>query len=438
MTTMLANSAGPWPLPPWTAVMLLVLACLAAVQARAIRGAHRPLIQQLCRRRGRPERYQEIITSSETVAFIAATAVVVAAVAATLVAFAGPAGRPVPGGLAAAAAWVVLVWALLVVVPNLLVHRAGPWIVVATWTLWRPAVRLIAPGVALLARGGAALAAAFGRRSPAVERPHEALELVVEEAHQAGRLEGEARDMIRGVIGLDEVRVSAVMTPRTDIVAIPGSAPWEEAVRIAAESGHTRLPVWGRSPDDVVGILHTRDALRVLAQGLDADAAPPDLRQLLRPPWFVPESMSVGKLLREFQRGDTHLAVATDEFGGVSGLVTIEDVLEEIVGEIADEHDEAFTDGIRMLSETACEALAHVRIEAVNRRLGVALPEEADYETIGGLVFHQCGRVPEVGARTALDGVRLEVLAVNGRRIELVRVERPASEEDAGGRRGGA
>jgi putative hemolysin len=135
--------------------------------------------------------------------------------------------------------------------------------------------------------------------------------------------------------------------------------------------------------------------------------------------------MSVQKLLREFQRTHTHMAVVTDEFGGVSGLVTIEDVLEEIVGEIADEHDEAFSDGIRMITPDICESLAGVRIADINERMQVSLPEETDFETIGGFVFHQCGRIPEVGERIESNGVAIEVLAATRRRIERVRIERP-------------
>jgi CBS domain containing-hemolysin-like protein len=160
-----------------------------------------------------------------------------------------------------------------------------------------------------------------------------------------------------------------------------------------------------------------------LTAGAAATAAPA-IRPLLRPPWFVPESMSVQKLLREFQRGKTHLAVVTDEFGGVSGLVTIEDALEEIVGEIADEHDEAFADGMRMLSADACEVVAAVRVAAVNERLGLHLPEEEDFDTIGGFVFHQFGRIPEVGETLESHDARLEVLAATRRRIDLVRIDR--------------
>jgi CBS domain containing-hemolysin-like protein len=414
-----------------SALVLLAVACVAAVQARAVRGAQRSIIQELCRRRGTPERYEQIVAASETIAFIAASVLVGAAVGATLLAFHGL--MAAGGGIlaleaSAVAAWVGLVWLLLVVAPLLLVRFAGPWIVVATWTVWRPIVGLIGPVVTQLGRAAAALGRMFGRRGPETERPGDELRLVVDEAHREGRLEDAARDMIRGVIGLEQVRVAQIMTPRTRMISIPVSTPWEQAVGLAAESKHTRLPVWDRTPDDVVGVLHTRDVLSRLAEGFARPSAagtqPPELRPLLRPPWFVPESMSVQKLLHEFQRGNTHMAIVTDEFGGISGVITIEDALEEIVGEIADEHDEAFADGVRMLSDTACEALAHVRIATLNDRLNLELPEEEDFETIGGFVFHQFGRIPEVGERIDSHGARLEVLAATRRRIDMVRIER--------------
>jgi CBS domain containing-hemolysin-like protein len=418
-----------------SALLLLAVASLAAVQARAVRGAQRQIIQELCQRRRKPERYDQIVASSETIAFIAATVVVAASVAATLLAFRGPLGaeRPLALDLSAVAGWIALVWVLLVVVPILLVRFAGPWIVVATWEIWRPIVAVIGPGVGLLGRFAAALGGLVGRKGAEPARPGDELRLVVDEAHREGRLEDAARDMIRGVIGLDEVRVATIMTPRTAMISLSIATPWEEAVRLAADSGHTRLPVWERSSDDVVGILHTRDLLRRIAAGDTASSEAPTLRPLLRPPWFVPEAMSVQTLLREFQRGNTHMAVVTDEFGGVSGIITIEDALEEIVGEIADEHDEAFADGIRMLTATACEALAHVRIRLVNERLGVALPEEEDFETIGGFVFHEFGRIPQAGETLESHGVRLEVLAATRRRIDLVRVERLGGDVEQAG-----
>jgi CBS domain containing-hemolysin-like protein len=146
--------------------------------------------------------------------------------------------------------------------------------------------------------------------------------------------------------------------------------------------------------------------------------------------------MSVRTLLLEFQRGKTHMAIVTDEFGGVAGVVTIEDALEEIVGEIADEHDEAFSDGIRQVSSDVCEVLAHVPIARLNDKMGLSLPEEAGYETLGGFVFHQCGRIPEVGDKIRSHGAVIEVLAATRRRIDLIRIERTSSDRPSAERPG--
>ena len=422
-----------------SALLLLMLASMAAVQARSVRGAERHRIQELCKRAGVPTHYDEIVAGSETIAFVAASVVVIAAVVATLLAARGllaASGGVLALEVSAVAGWIAIVWLVLVAVPMLLTKFAGPWIVVATWRLWRPVVGILNPVVRMLGSLAASLGGrAMGRGGDdaVIERPQDELRLVVDEAHREGRIEGTARDMIRGVIGLDEVRVAQIMTPRTQMIAIPLATDWDAAVRMAAESAHTRLPVWDRSADDVVGIIHTRDVLTRLADGLSpqAGAVAGDargIRSLLRPPWFVPESMSVRTLLLEFQRGKTHMAIVTDEFGGVAGVVTIEDALEEIVGEIADEHDEAFSDGIRLVSPDACEVLAHVPVARVNSRMGLSLPEEAGYETIGGFVFHQCGRIPEVGDKIRSHGAIVEVLAATRRRIDLIRIERLGDE----------
>jgi CBS domain containing-hemolysin-like protein len=414
-----------------TAFALLMVACLAAVQARAVRGAQRHRLLEICRQRGQAERYDEIVAGSETIAFLAASVVAIAAVVATLLA-SRSLGDMTGGALVidvpALVAWIVLVWMMLVVLPMLVTRLAGAAIVVATWGVWKPIVAIAAPAVRCLGTAGGLLGRLFGKpgTEPTGSNSQDELRLVVDEAHREGRLEGVARDMIEGVMDLKEARVGQIMTSRTAMITIPVETPWHDVLRIASESAHTRLPVWDRSPDDVIGILHTRELLTQLVAPPRTGGQPVahDIRPLLRPPWFIPESMSVQKLLRDFQRTHTHMAIVTDEFGGVSGLVTIEDVLEEIVGEIVDEHDEVLSDGIRMVSPDVCEARAQVRIAELNEKMGIALPEEADFETVGGFVFHQHGRIPEVGRRIESHGVALEVLAATGRRIDLVRIER--------------
>ena len=400
-----------------SALVMLAVASVAAIQARAVRGAQRTTIQELCERRGRPERYTEIVAASETIAFIAASVVVVAAVGATLLMFPrlmAAGDRSLALEISAVLTWIGSAWLALVVVPMLLVRFAGPWIVVATWAVWRPIVGLIAPAVGQLGR----LASAVGRRGDAAtERPRDELRLAVDDAHREGRLAGSTRDMIKGIIGLDEIRVATIMTPRTKITSIPLDSSWEEAVRRAAESGHTRLPVWDRSPDDVVGILHTRDVLTRLAE--PSGSRPADLRSLLRPPWFVPESMSVQKMMLEFQRGNTHMAVVTDEFGGVSGVVTIEDALEEIVGEIADEYDTAAPE-VTELPDGAFRMLARMHVDDAGDLLGIEVDSEDEgVDTVLGLLAKRLGRVPIPGATVELDGWQLTAEQGAGRRNRI-------------------
>ena len=232
-----------------SAMLLLLLACVAAVQARAVRGAQRHHIQELCRRRGQPERSDEIVAGSEAIAFIAATIVVVTAVVATLLASRGLLAIPKRSSVlefSAVAGWIGIVWLVLVVVPMLVTKFAGPWIVVATWILWHPLVLVLSPAVRMLGGAASVLGRAFGRRGQGAspQNVQDELRLVVDEAHREGRLGGRARDMIEGVMDLNEVRVSQIMTTRTRMISIPLAAPWEEAVQLASESGHTRLPVW--------------------------------------------------------------------------------------------------------------------------------------------------------------------------------------------------
>ncbi|RLS51646.1 MAG: HlyC/CorC family transporter [Planctomycetota bacterium] len=417
------------PDPLGMALLLLGIASMAAVQARAARGAPRHRVHELCRDRGVPELADEIVDGSEPVAFIAATIVVVAATAATLVAAHSLDLQLVPGRirLPVMLLWMGIVWFLLVAAPMLLARTVGPRILVAIWPIWRPLVAAVKPfvvGVAWLAN---LLSGAFGRRGGESDQPtvEEEVRQVVDDALRDGRLEGAARDMIEGVMDLRDARVAQIMTPRTSMVTLPVNAAWSEVLAVATESAHTRMPVWDRSPDDVIGILHSRELLTHLAAAAGGGAAaPPEMRPLLRPPYFVPESMSVQNLLREFQRTHTHMAVVTDEFGGVSGVVTIEDALEEIVGEIADEHDEAFSDGLRQISEGVCEAMANVRLEDLARATGLDLPMEADYESVGGFVFHHLGRIPVAGERFESHGGRWEVLAATLNRVDRVRVTR--------------
>lgn len=407
-----------------TAIFLLVIASLAALQSRAIRGAKRHQLQDICHQKGLPDVYDELVRASEGVAFFAATVVVLAAVAATF-SISKLLTTSFSAGL-----WAGLCWIMLVIVPMTLTRFAGVWIVVTTWWLWRPLIRLITPVLRSITKGVEAIQWVLYRSKnrATADESQEEIRLAMDEAHREGHLDEEAREMIEGVMELEDAQVSEIMTPRTQVIGIPLNSTWKNSVKAALESGYSRLPVWKSSPDDIVGVLHLREILAELAQYQDASSKPkrtdPNLSDLLRPPYFIPETMSVQSLLRDLQHGKSHMAIVTDEFGGVCGIVTIEDALEEIVGEITDEHDETLADGILVESNDACETLANVPIDDLNQRMHFSLPEEADFDTVGGFAFHVFGRIPSEGETIASDGVSLEVLSSSRRRIDRLRITR--------------
>ena len=407
-----------------TAIFLLLIASLAALQSRAIRGAKRHQLQDICHKKGLPDVYDELVRASEGVAFFAATVVVLAAVAATF-SISKLLTTSFSAGL-----WAGLCWIMLVIVPMTLTRFAGVWIVVTTWWLWRPLIRLITPVLRAITKAVEAIQWVLYRSKnrATADESQEEIRLAMDEAHREGHLDEEAREMIEGVMELEDAQVSEIMTPRTQVIGIPLNSTWKNSVKAALESGYSRLPVWKSSPDDIVGVLHLREILAELAQYQDASSKPkrtdPNLSDLLRPPYFIPETMSVQSLLRDLQHGKSHMAIVTDEFGGVCGIVTIEDALEEIVGEITDEHDETLADGILVESNDACETLANVPIDDLNQRMHFSLPEEADFDTVGGFAFHVFGRIPSEGETIASDGVSLEVLSSSRRRIDRLRITR--------------
>ena len=261
---------------------------------------------------------------------------------------------------------------------------------------------------------------------------------IVTEGHREGLLEEDAREMIEGVIELQGVTVSAIMTPRTDMKCMSDALSWEEMLQFVIASSHSRIPVYKETRDDIVGVIHTKNLLRELALHELEQRCP--WTELVSEPLFIPETKPVDTLLQEFQNvqatGDEsndrvrgHLAIVLDEYGGVSGIVTLEDILEEIVGEITDEHDTVATDEeITEASPEVFEVIGKVRIDELNSRLDLNLPEEEDYDTVAGFIFSTLGHIPAEGESVDFENdgkkVRLTVIAVTRRRIEKVRVER--------------
>ncbi|MCC6493038.1 MAG: HlyC/CorC family transporter [Pirellulales bacterium] len=419
----------------WISLIALLATAIVNLGYRALRGFSRHDLAEICARRGRPERFGEILRGHEDVAL---GVEIFGAFLAAL-------------GLVSGVGWAIAHWRLL---PDeslgallgtsaaaglaLVIARTwAPWagarvfaeeFLYRSWPLWRLLAAIAMPltlGARLL---DMLLHRAAGRTPQHVDEQaiEEEIRTIVSEGHRGGLLENEAREMIEGVIDLADAYVSQIMTPRTDMHMINVDVDWDQLLADVIESRHTRIPVYDKTRDDIVGILYIKDLLPELATANPQTHTP--LSEMLRKPLFVPETKAVDDLLQMFQQLRTHIAVVLDEYGGVSGLVTIEDVLEEIVGEIDDEYDPESVDEIERIDDDTLEALGRTHIDEINEAMGLELPEDGDYDTIGGLVFSELGRVPQPGESVVWqEQVRIIVLEATRRRIDRVRIERIAS-----------
>ena len=247
------------------------------------------------------------------------------------------------------------------------------------------------------------------------------LEYLIEQGARHGSIDKVRERLLSSVLAFTEVLVKEIMIPRTQVVALDESATYDEALKLVAESELSRIPVCRGSLDEVVGVLHAKTLLADVKKGI----APGEfqLAKYMRKPFFVPEVMKVSRLLTEMQRRKTHLAVVVDEFGGTSGIVTLEDVVEEIVGEIHDESD-VEEKHIKVLSDGLILADAQVPLRDLEEHLGVEFPEGGDYETLGGFLTATAGRVPPTGSLVVWGGLTFTVKAADDRRVQKVEIAR--------------
>jgi Mg2+/Co2+ transporter CorB len=248
---------------------------------------------------------------------------------------------------------------------------------------------------------------------------HEELRGAVDLLHREGGVEKLDRDMFGGVLDLRELEVSDVMIHRTEMVTVNADDPPEEIVRSVLAASVTRLPVWRESPENIIGMLHAKDMLRAL-QAVEGDAARIDVVSIMTPPWFVPDTRPLFDQLRAFRRRKTHFALVVDEYGELLGLVTLEDILEEIVGDIADEHDVAVP-GVRPQPDGSVHADGSVPIRDLNRAMEWNLPDD-EATTVAGLVIHAARLIPEAGQSFTFYGFRFHVLRRSRNRITALHI----------------
>jgi CBS domain containing-hemolysin-like protein len=339
--------------------------------------------------------------------------------------------------LTAAGVLTVVSYVLVGVGPRTLGRQHAYSVALATAGVVRMLGRVLGPVASLLILIGNMITPGRGFRDGPFSSEVELRELV-DMAEERGVVESGERNMIHSVFELGDTIAREVMVPRTDVVWIERTKTVRQALALALRSGFSRIPVIGENVDDVIGVVYLKDLVRRSQNS--GDARGPRVEELMRTPTFVPESKPVDELLRDMQAQRIHIAIVVDEYGGFAGLLTIEDILEEIVGEIADEHDAIQRPPVEELPDGSMRVTARLPVEDLAELFGVELPEDDDVETVGGLLARELGLVPIEGSSAEIGGLRLVAESTGGRRnrvdtMLVCRVEEPA-EDDAEDTRG--
>lgn len=404
--------------------LLLAAAFLASLAAHCLRNFSRSRLADICRIHENDERFGRILKEDVGALTVSEILFVLTLVCAVTIGLSQGGLNPAQpltwtvGVLGAA----ILSVGLFVVLPWSISRVASETLLYHTWPLLVLVLTVMRPLVALTNRFDTLVHRIAGRRDPGVEDTSliaEEIQSVVNEGEREGLLETRAGRMIHRIMELSEEDVGAVMTPRTEMFCIHRDISLSEARTALLEAGHSRVPVIGDSPDDIVGLLYAKDLLKhITGNGQDVS-----LTSILREPYYIPETTAVDQLLERMKRERFHMAIVLDEYGGVLGLVTLEDILEEIVGEIEDEHDLAEEEPIQQIDDWVTEVDGRVHIDDLNERFNYDLPEKEDFDTIGGFVFSELGHVPEVGETLTWQTLRMTVMEADKRRIVKLRIE---------------
>ncbi|QDU57985.1 transporter associated domain-containing protein [Aeoliella mucimassa] len=424
----------------WVAIVSGALVCFFSIGTRVLRGFSRHDLRELCEARNDVDLFSEVLRSHDRVALgldmlvvLATTTFIVscAAFAWTEPHISLP--RTWPSVVGEALVLGLILTGIRVAVPWTTSRLFSAHLLYYCWPLFNFLALVASPVVGFARLLDTILHRVFGRTAPQLDEEslEEEIRTIVSEGHREGLLEGEAREMIEGVIELADADVAEIMTPRTDMHMVQLDLPWDALLADVISSGHTRIPVYDTNRDDIIGVLYSKDLLPELTR--PGDEQPRPVQDIVRKPLFVPETKAVDDLLKMFQQERTHIAIVLDEYGGVAGLVTIEDVLEEIVGEIVDEYDEDVEEVIEQKAEDIFEAAGRAHVDEINSAMSIELPEDGDFDTIGGFVFTEFGRVPSVGESLLWDEVlKITVLEATRRRIDRVRLERlPSSSRES-------
>jgi CBS domain containing-hemolysin-like protein len=413
---------------------LLALHLFSIALTKALQSYSRSLLELRCAARGRPERAvaiahldQRTERSAESLAVVAGLSL--AALAGMGIKLTGPAES-----LKLVILLVLAIGLLGYVCSGVIGKVFAESIVDVTWPAFG-VIRTIAWPLTFGLRQVERLVGWAAGRSESPQRPASVeVEFRSEEElsdDSEPELPDSARVLLKRAVELTRTEVSEIMTPRPLIVSLPATVSAGDAAATFRQSGLSRIPVYGANHDDIIGILYAKDLFPRMTEAKDGDSIVP--RKLLRPAYFVPETKNAFELLEELRGQRRQIAMVLDEYGGVAGLVTLEDLLEELVGTIDDEHDiPTPADPIREVGESRYEVEATLPVDELNERLGLHLPTNGEYLTVGGLAFHTLGRVPEPGESFSANGVDITVVDIKDHRIRRLVVDLKGTEPATG------
>lgn len=424
-------SSGDWIRLAAALIAVGVIAFSTAVLIGFSASSHTRISELATQGSGRARTVADLLDRSHhlqaTMIFLDTAAVALASALVTSVAV----GHFPPWGIVLTVALAVVIMLVLGrAIPRSLALRLPDEVALACARIARAAVIILAPitgainGIATLLIG--MLRVPVPSQSTALATEEELIQLVREEAGD-NRIEEEEVDLVNSIFRFTDTTVRDVMAPRVDMVGVPRQATVRDAVDVALEAGHSRLPVFDGSLDRIVGVVYAKDLLRFVGRA----NANTSIVAVMRPPLFVPEGKGVPELLRELQARRVHMAIVVDEYGGTAGLVTIEDILEEIVGEIQDEYD-AEPPLVEPLADGAYVVNARMEVGDFEQLMDVRwADEEEEREPLAGLILDRVGRIPNVGDELWIEGIKFTVLNIENQRLVTLRVERASEETPA-------
>jgi putative hemolysin len=407
-------------------VISLTLSGIFATLTYALRDFSRTRLSEILTRRGTLHRLEPTIEHASELAFITASVRLICnlgVLLGLLYLFDNHGWSIAAQYSAAAGCSAVLTIAASVTLPHALATHVGEPVIAllagplhALRVVMRPLSKLLQVTDHVVRRAASSSA-------PPPERANEQLQseilAVVHEGAKDGVVDATERQMIESVVQFRDTAVMQVMTARPDIIGLPVDADLERIRGLMEESGHSRIPLSDGSLDHIVGILYARDLLKYVGETPDKF----DIRQVMRPPFFVPESKPLRDLLQDFRLQKVHIAIVLDEYGGTAGLVTIEDVLEELVGEISDEHEPIERAIFHRIDDNTADVDAKIHVDELNRLLGTNLPEDDGYDTLGGYVSTHLGRIPQAGTAFEAAGAGFVILEAEPQRVTRVKVQ---------------